>query len=107
MGDIADMMLEGILCEGCGGVVDGKATGHPRRCRGCGGPIHLQTALKRSLTGNARKAARHNRERQESAAIRKPFQCSKCTRRFRTEAGLNQHTHDTHNNWAWSWGSSP
>ncbi|CAN7381112.1 hypothetical protein LJR220_003387 [Bradyrhizobium sp. LjRoot220] len=102
MGEIAEMMLEGILCEGCGelfdDMVDGATSpGHPRRCRRCG-PINLQTALKRTLTGNAHKNARHNRERHEIARQRKPFECGKCHRLFRTEAGLNQHTHDTHNN---------
>jgi hypothetical protein len=36
MGDIADMMLDGILCEGCGEYI-GAPTGYPMRCSGCGG----------------------------------------------------------------------
>ncbi|QWP79187.1 hypothetical protein J5226_12715 [Lysobacter sp. K5869] len=36
MGDIADMMLDGTLCEGCGVYMgDGGARGFPRRCRDC------------------------------------------------------------------------
>uniref|UniRef100_A0A6M3K994 Uncharacterized protein n=1 Tax=viral metagenome TaxID=1070528 RepID=A0A6M3K994_9ZZZZ len=35
MGDIADMMLEGILCETCGEFLDDGAPGHPRRCPAC------------------------------------------------------------------------
>lgn len=31
MGDIADMMLDGTLCEGCG-VFLGEASGHVRYC---------------------------------------------------------------------------
>lgn len=31
MGDIADMMLDGTLCECCG-VYVGEAVGHPRYC---------------------------------------------------------------------------
>lgn len=34
MGDIADMMLEGTLCEGCGEFM-GDGDGYARRCRGC------------------------------------------------------------------------
>lgn len=34
MGDIANMMLDGILCEGCG-VYLGDSTGYPRRCNSC------------------------------------------------------------------------
>jgi hypothetical protein len=36
MGDIADMMLDGSMCNGCG-VLLGKANGYPRLCKDCGG----------------------------------------------------------------------
>lgn len=32
MGEIADMMLEGDLCEGCGAALDGEGYGIPRYC---------------------------------------------------------------------------
>ncbi len=35
MGDIADMMLDGTLCEGCGVYLPGESNGVPRRCRSC------------------------------------------------------------------------
>lgn len=35
MGDIADMMLDGVLCEGCGVYLDGDAPGYPRYCEHC------------------------------------------------------------------------
>lgn len=35
MGDIADMMLDGTLCGGCGVFLDGEGFGVPRYCRGC------------------------------------------------------------------------
>ena len=34
MGDIADMMLEGVLCERCGEYI-GDEVGHPRLCNAC------------------------------------------------------------------------
>lgn len=34
MGEIADMMLEGILCEMCG-VYLGRGDGFPKLCRDC------------------------------------------------------------------------
>lgn len=38
MGEIADMMLDGTLCEGCGVYLeDEDSDGVPRRCAGCGG----------------------------------------------------------------------
>ena len=30
MGEITDMILEGILCEQCGVLIDGTATDYPR-----------------------------------------------------------------------------
>lgn len=36
MGEIADMMLEGFLCECCGTMIDGEEPGYPRLCAGCG-----------------------------------------------------------------------
>ena len=35
MGEIAEMVLEGILCKSCGGYIDGEETGHPRKCEEC------------------------------------------------------------------------
>ena len=36
MGEIADMMLEGIICKICGVFIDdNKANGHPRMCESC------------------------------------------------------------------------
>lgn len=32
MGEIAEMMLDGTLCEGCGSYIDDSEPGHPRYC---------------------------------------------------------------------------
>ncbi len=37
MGEIADLMINGDICEGCGCELDGEGNGFPRRCSGCGG----------------------------------------------------------------------
>ena len=34
MGDVAELILEGVLCEQCGEYV-GAAVGHPRLCTSC------------------------------------------------------------------------
>jgi hypothetical protein len=34
MGEVADMMINGDMCEGCGGFLGG-GDGHPRRCSYC------------------------------------------------------------------------
>lgn len=35
MSETAEMIVEGILCQECGGVVDGVAVGYPRTCEEC------------------------------------------------------------------------
>ena len=35
MGDVADMMMDGTLCEGCGEFIDDDPPGYPRKCRDC------------------------------------------------------------------------
>ena len=35
MGEIAEMMLDGTLCQVCGSVIDGDTPGYPRTCEDC------------------------------------------------------------------------
>lgn len=35
MGEIAEMMLDGTLCQRCGSVIDGDTPGYPRYCEDC------------------------------------------------------------------------
>lgn len=49
MGDVADAMLDGTLCEGCGGFV-GEPVGYPRRCDACSGEDKRRRELKRNTT---------------------------------------------------------
>lgn len=36
MGEISDMMMEGILCEQCGSFIeDAESSGFPRKCADC------------------------------------------------------------------------
>lgn len=35
MGDIADDMLNGLMCQVCGEFLDGEEPGYPRSCAGC------------------------------------------------------------------------
>lgn len=35
MGEIADMVLDGMLCESCGGYIDDAYEGIPRKCGDC------------------------------------------------------------------------
>jgi hypothetical protein len=35
MGEVAEMMIDGTLCEQCGEFLDGESPGYPRSCTGC------------------------------------------------------------------------
>ncbi|MGL5712547.1 MAG: hypothetical protein ACRCX2_05970 [Paraclostridium sp.] len=35
MGDISEMILDGILCMQCGGFIDVEVVGYPRKCSCC------------------------------------------------------------------------
>lgn len=35
MGEIAEMMLDGTLCQRCGAFLDGNSPGYPRYCKDC------------------------------------------------------------------------
>lgn len=35
MGEAADMLLSGLMCEGCGVFIDGDEPGYPRHCDVC------------------------------------------------------------------------
>ena len=91
MGEVAEMMLEGILCEGCGEYL-GDGAGFPQRCAGCGGGAPLDT---HSTSVRYRRAARHNRERREIAKDRKPFEC-RCGKLFADSNALRQHAETKH-----------
>ena len=72
MGDIAEMMLEGTLCEGCGVTLDGDAPGYPRYCsRSC------------------------QRDRQPSKPNSTKTPCPVCGKRVKTH-GLDNHMRDAH-----------
>lgn len=49
MGEIAEMMLDGTLCVGCGGYLKGDGEGLPRYCSDCKGERgsggHLRTKV--------------------------------------------------------------
>ena len=46
MGEVAEMMLDGTLCQVCGGVIDGTTPGYPRTCEDCLDPLDFPWAMK-------------------------------------------------------------
>lgn len=76
MGDIADMMLDGTLCEGCGVYLDLAGSSFPRRCPGC---LDDETLTIPSFV----------RPSQNKVS------CPKCKRRVK-KVGLSHHMRDKH-----------
>ena len=75
MGEIADMMIDGTLCEGCGIYLEDEAPGHPRRCADCG-------PSKSFIQTNQPSSKKH--------------ECKECGKRFKKKFQLEQHTKDKH-----------
>lgn len=76
MGDIAEAMLDGTLCNVCGAYL-GDATGYPGTCPGCHAP---SAPMRRKVKG---------------PGGRRPM-CPECQRQFNTRQGLSDHRRDVH-----------
>lgn len=77
MGEIADAMLEGDLCAGCGVYLHGESNGVPRYCRDC------------------KRDARQLREHPPIAPGSNRTACKTCGRRVKL-AGITDHMRDAH-----------
>jgi|GEM_PF-1785760 len=64
MGDIAEMILEGVLCQVCGELIDGEEPGYPRDCESCipGGEIGHSTVEKCEHGHRARYTSKGERD---------------------------------------------
>lgn len=80
MGDVADMMLDGTLCEGCG-VYLGDSVGYPRRCKHC----------QKYQRTDAARTVHHIHHREQKIA------CPTCGKRVKI-VGLSDHIRDAHKN---------
>lgn len=83
MGDIADMMLDGTLCQGCGCFISANSQGFPGYCGSCG----REAKAGRKQANVARSAAQH------AAAKKSP--CHACGRRV-SFVGMADHIKDSH-----------
>lgn len=79
MGEIAEMMLDGTLCEGCGVYLDGDADGYPRCCPDC--------------ARERRRAAKQSTETHKRSTPK--VSCPTCKRRVKA-TGLKDHLRDAH-----------
>jgi len=70
MGDVADMMLDGILCESCGVFLNDEPQGYPCYCSDC---------------------ATFKSKQKPKVKLSKNFKCTQCNRLFSCESNLKQH----------------
>lgn len=82
MGEIAEMMLDGTLCEGCGVYMPGESHGVPRRCSSC-----RPSKAERKTANIARHEAEQARQKKEP--------CPACGKRVRL-VGMADHLRDVH-----------
>ena len=83
MGEIAEMMLDGTLCEGCGVFLNAEPTGHPCYCGSCAGERKRE------------RAARNVAANQKMHAEQKKIPCAVCGRKVKT-IGMSNHMKDAH-----------
>lgn len=90
MGEIAEMMLDGFLCQGCGEVIgdyeSGEGLGYPGFCAGCQPDDRLACA---STTTKA------ERKRERNATMEARC-CLFCGKKLRTELAVMDHMRDRH-----------
>ena len=80
MGEVADMIIDGTLCEDCGVVLDGEAPGFPRCCQQC-----EQERTISAIDFGARQLAAEMTHKT----------CRKCGKRVKWD-GLSDHMRDKH-----------
>jgi hypothetical protein len=76
MGDIADMILDGDMCQGCGKILSGL--GYPTFCRSCQQEENI------------------NAQGEKKAQKSEKINCPICNKRVK-KAGLAMHTIAVHN----------
>lgn len=91
MGEVAEMMLEGFLCEGCGDIIGdpetGESQGFPGRCASCIAGSGLKVPLPVHKRKTPPSSGQHGPARK--------FRCH-CNKGFRSAFALEQHQRDTH-----------
>ena len=80
MGEYADMMLDGTMCEGCG-VYLGPAVGYPRYCPSCA----------KDLPGDHFQSPKYKTRQQTPPKVK----CPTCGKKVKA-AGLADHMRDAH-----------
>lgn len=84
MGEVAEMMMDGTLCEGCGVFLNAVAPGYPCYCKGC----------KRDRSADAVKDSQAKAEQHGGLAKLPRIKCE-CGR-WISPRGMQAHRHAMH-----------
>ena len=86
-GEIAEMMLDGTMCQGCGEFMHGggDGPGFPGYCAGC-----------RREDNRAPRFRKQPKNLAHHKVHVGPHQCDLCDRGYASEHSLAQHRHDSH-----------
>lgn len=99
MGEYAEMMLDGTLCECCGVYIEGDGDGIPRYCSPqCArdrGRSDLVCDEPRRKPKNRGEKVRLQPTRPQNPQAHKPWRCE-CGKRFHTETAARQHYRTIH-----------
>jgi Zn finger protein HypA/HybF involved in hydrogenase expression len=83
MGEIAEMMLDGTLCEGCGVFLNAEPEGFPCRCGSC------------ARESKEIRSAGNIAANQKKGAEQKKIPCTVCGRKVKS-IGMANHMKDAH-----------
>lgn len=90
MGEIAEMMLDGTLCECCGCFIDADGDGIPRYCS-------TQCAQDRGAGSATKPGKRSSPIGMSPKPVKQQVKCPVCSRMVKI-TGLGQHVKDAHYN---------
>jgi len=91
MGEIADMMLEGVLCATCGTFLDAEGDGFPAYCSPACEPDGFRCEPMPRAAGPSKATLK-----KIAAGTFKKFLCPLCGKRFRTAGGSVDHHNAKH-----------
>ena len=96
MGEVADMMLDGTMCEGCGEFLHGEAAGHPNYCsERCARDRGADWWLEMNGYDPAAAPLRQPRKRRRPKGTR-DTPCPVCGKMFRGQEGMENHRRMKH-----------
>lgn len=87
MGEIAEMMLDGTLCESCGEYIGESGWGIPRYCS-------PECAANRGA--DYQRMPEDYRHEPRTSRSRRKIRCDLCGKRCKSEDGLAMHMRDKH-----------